>query len=46
MISTVYEISIALGISMPDLIEQTIQEYESHYKISHNQNESIPKRTS
>lgn len=42
MLATVYGISIALGVPMPELIEQTIQEYESHYKISHRQKESIP----
>jgi transcriptional regulator with XRE-family HTH domain len=32
MIATVYEISVALGIPMAELIEQTVQEYETHYK--------------
>lgn len=45
MIATVYEISVALGIPMADLIQQTVQEYEAHHQTTLHPNKSIPKPT-
>jgi transcriptional regulator with XRE-family HTH domain len=46
LLDTVFDISVVLGISMPDLMEQTVQEYKAHYKATHRPEESGPKKTS
>lgn len=43
MIATVYEISVALDISMAELIQQAVQEYEAHHKTTRRPNGSEPR---
>ena len=45
MLATVYEISVALGQPMDELIQQTVQEYEAHHKAAQRQNGYEPKTT-
>lgn len=44
MLATLYEISVALGIPMAELINQTVLEYETHRKTL-TANASMPRTT-